>query len=113
MTVDHIVPKAALGDFTDVLQNGINSVENMLISCKKCNNTRGNKLLSKWLSEKMEAVGYLLNYFRELKGIKINGIDYANGVKRTILQTLIAEKVNPETKELDINGLVKKLDVDI
>lgn len=59
MTVDHIVLWEAMGP---------SIVQNLICSCKKCNNTRGNMDYVEWLkSDKYEEVSKNLNHFQKAK----------------------------------------------
>lgn len=95
MTLDHIIAKANYEKFSKILPNGMNSIENFLISCKPCNNHKGNMHLTPWIIEyRPETPDHLLKLFKELDGIIVNGIDYGKGVRNTILQLLKEEKTN-------------------
>lgn len=110
MTLDHIIPKAAQEEFEMFLPDGINSVENLVIACRECNNARGHMPLPEWLLKyKPEARIYLLDFFRTLEGIMLKGVDYIKGIKKNMLLVFDAGKANPQTKELNIDELIKNL----
>lgn len=93
MTVDHIVPKSNYDSFIELLPNGMNSIENLLISCRRCNNLRGNMPFSTWVSEyRPDTVINFINFLKKINGIQFEGVDYSQSLFSTVLNLLEIEK---------------------
>lgn len=112
MTVEHFIPKSCYDSFGIKLDDGVNSLENLAIACKPCNNNRRDMLFSKrLLTLNPNPVWHFLDYISTFNGTIINGIDYGKGLASTTLKLLEFEKQRPEMKGFDVDGLIKHFDI--
>lgn len=74
-TLEHIKPHS---------KSGQNIMSNYLVAGQKINEARGNMPFTKWLRIFPQAIKNIQNYLDKYRGLKINGVDYVEVVKKTL-----------------------------
>lgn len=112
MTVEHLIPKSSYDKFGINLKDGVNSLENLIIACRRCNNERQDMFLSKrLLTLNPNPVEHFVDFIKTFNGTIINGIDYGKSLGATMLKLLEFEKQRPELKEFNLDSLIKHFDI--
>lgn len=94
-TLEHIRPHS---------QGGASSLANYLMTEGPLNHERGNMPFDKWLKSKPGIAGHIQNYLNKLRGIKIDGQDYVEAVKRSLNEEArgVVAFAGRSTKSLDV-----------
>lgn len=74
-TFEHILPHS---------KGGRNSIANCLATTAASNHARGNMRFDKWLKKNPSVIKFIQDYLNKMRGIKINGKDYVETVKKTL-----------------------------
>jgi len=76
-TLEHIKPHSKKG-------RDINNIGNLLITERDINGQRKNTRFDKWLNDRPEIVKNIQDYLNKLRGLKVDGIDYVEELKKTL-----------------------------
>ncbi len=104
-TIEHIIPKSPIEG-----ENGTDSMKNLILECKDCNNEKGNIPLNEWIKEHPEMIVNVQNYFNYLIEIVNKGglEDYSIEIPK-VAKTLEEEsngKIKIDLSRLKIPVLV-------
>lgn len=74
-TIEHIKPHS---------KGGSNNINNYLIVGNDINECRKNKRFDKWIKVRPNIVKNIQEYLNKLRGLKVDGMDYVEEVKKTL-----------------------------